>query len=160
MEITEQVQTIITPALTDMGYEIVRIALIGGDVKTLQIMAERTDRQDMTVDDCEKISHTASALLDIADPFPYRWVLEVSSPGIDRPLVKPTDYDRFKGHEAKIELADEINGRRRFKGIIQGLNDNVISLAFEGEIVSFPFDSIQKAKLTFQDATLDNKGEK
>ena len=160
MEITEQVQTIIEPALTDMGYEIVRIALMGGDIKTLQLMAERADRQDMTVDDCEKISHTASALLDIADPFPYRWVLEVSSPGIDRPLVKPTDYDRFKGHEAKIELADEINGRRRFKGIIQGINDNVISLAFEGEIVSFPFDSIQKAKLTFQDATLDNKGEK
>ena len=160
MDITEQVQTIIEPALTDMGYEIVRIALMGGDIKTLQIMAERTDRQDMTVDDCEKISHTASALLDIADPFPYRWVLEVSSPGIDRPLVKPADYDRFKGHEAKIELTEEINGRRRFKGIIQGIKDNIISLDFEGTTVSFAFDSIQKAKLTFQDATLDNKGEK
>lgn len=160
MDITEQVQTIIEPALTDMGYEIVRIALMGGDIKTLQIMAERADRQDMTVDDCEKISHTASALLDIADPFPYRWVLEVSSPGIDRPLVKPADYDRFKGHEAKIELTEEINGRRRFKGIIQGIKDNIISLDFEGTTVSFAFDSIQKAKLTFQDATLDNKGEK
>ena len=160
MDITEQVQTIIEPALTDMGYEIVRIALMGGDIKTLQIMAERADRQDMTVDDCEKISHTASALLDVADPFPYRWVLEVSSPGIDRPLVKPADYDRFKGHEAKIELTEEINGRRRFKGIIQGIKDNIISLDFEGTTVSFAFDSIQKAKLTFQDATLDNKGEK
>ena len=160
MDITEQVQTIIEPALTDMGYEIVRIALMGGDIKTLQIMAERADRQDMTVDDCEKISHTASALLDIADPFPYRWVLEVSSPGIDRPLVKPADYDRFKGHEAKIELTEEINGRRRFKGIIQGIKDNIISLDFEGTTVSFAFDSIQKAKLTFQDTTLDNKGEK
>ena len=160
MDITEQVQTIIEPALTDMGYEIVRIALMAGDIKTLQIMAERADRQDMTFDDCEKISHTASALLDVADPFPYRWVLEVSSPGIDRPLVKPADYDRFKGHEAKIELTEEINGRRRFKGIIQGIKDNIISLDFEGTTVSFAFDSIQKAKLTFQDATLDNKGEK
>ena len=160
MDITEQVQTIIEPALMDMGYEIVRIALMGGDLKTLQIMAERTDRQDMTVDDCEKISHTASALLDIADPFPYRWVLEVSSPGIDRPLIKPADYNRFKGHEAKIELTEEINGRRRFKGIIQGIEDNIVSLNFEGETISFAFETIQKAKLTFQDATLDNKGEK
>jgi len=160
MDIIEQVQTTIEPALTDMGYEIVRIALTGGDIKTLQIMAERSDRLDMTVDDCEKISRTASALLDIADPFPYRWVLEVSSPGIDRPLVKPADYDRFKGHEAKIELAQEINGRRRFKGIIQGIKDNTISLAFEGETITIDFDAIQKAKLTFQDATLDNKGEK
>ncbi|MBP5343551.1 MAG: ribosome maturation factor RimP [Alphaproteobacteria bacterium] len=160
MEITDQVQTIIEPALLDMGYEIVRIALIGGDIKTLQIMAERSDRQDMTVDDCEKISRTASALLDITDPFPYRWILEVSSPGIDRPLVKPADYERFKGHEAKIELAQEINGRRRFKGIIQGIKDNIVFLNFEGETISFAFDDIQKAKLTFQDATLDNKGEK
>ena len=119
MELTEQVKTAIEPTLTDMGYEIVRVSVTGGDIKTLQIMAERADRKDMTVDDCEKISRTASALLDIADPFPYRWVLEVSSPGIDRPLVKPSDYDRFKGHEAKIELANEINGRRRFKGIIR-----------------------------------------
>ena len=96
MEITQQVQTTIEPALTDMGYDIVRISLTGADIKTLQIMAERKDRKDMTVDDCEKISRTASALLDLADPFPYRWVLEVSSPGIDRPLVKPADYDRFK----------------------------------------------------------------
>ena len=160
MDTIEQVQTIVEPALTDMGYEIVRIALMGGDIKTLQIMAERTDRQDMTVDDCEKISHTASALLDIADPFPYRWVLEVSSPGIDRPLVKPADYERFKGHEAKVELVEEINGRRRFKGIIQGIQNNLVSLDFEGEIITFSFDAIQKAKLTFQDATLDNKGEK
>jgi len=160
MEITDQVRTTIEPALTDMGYEIVRINLTGGDIKTLQIMAERADRKDMTVDDCEKISHTASALLDIADPFPYRWMLEVSSPGIDRPLVKPADYNRFKGHEAKIELIDEINGRRRFKGIIQGINNNIISLAFEGETIEFAFDTIQKAKLTFQDPTLDNKGEK
>ena len=160
MEITQQVQTTIEPALTDMGYDIVRISLTGADIKTLQIMAERKDRKDMTVDDCEKISRTASALLDLADPFPYRWVLEVSSPGIDRPLVKPADYDRFKGHEAKIELATEIDGRRRFKGIIQGIKDNIISLDFEGKTISIDFNSIQKAKLTFQDPTLDNKGEK
>ena len=160
MEITEQVKTTIEPALTDMGYEVVRITLTGGDIKTLQVMAERIDRRDMTVDDCEKISHTVSALLDITDPFPYRWVLEVSSPGIDRPLVKPEDYKRFAGHEAKIELSTEINGRRRFKGIIKGIKDNIISLQFENEIIKITFDTIQKAKLIFQDPTLDNKGEK
>ena len=160
MEIKEQVQSAIEPALNDMGYDIVRIALIGGDIKTLQVMAERKDRRDMTVDDCEKISRTASALLDIADPFPYRWVLEVSSPGIDRPLVKPEDYDRFKGHEAKIELINELNGRRRFKGIIRGIEQNNIQLDFEGQTITIDFNSIQKAKLTFQDETLNNKGEK
>ena len=160
MEIKEQVQNTIEPAINDLGYDIVRISLTGGDIKTLQIMAERKDRKDMTVDDCEKISHTASALLDIADPFPYRWVLEVSSPGIDRPLVKPEDYDRFKGHEAKIELFNEINGRKRFKGIIQKIENGIITLTFEDQDIQIAFDSIQKAKLTFQDATLDNKGEK
>lgn len=157
MELIETIQTAITPALTDMGYELVRIAIIGNDMKTVQIMAERVDRQDMTVDDCEKISQTASALLDVADPFQGRWVLEVSSPGIDRPLVKPADYDRFKGQEAKIELNTDIDGRKRFKGVIDGIQGDIVTILFEGEKISFPFHDIAKAKLTFKDETLDNK---
>lgn len=157
MELIEKITNAIEPALTDMGYELVRVAINGAEMKTVQIMAERVDRRDMTVDDCEKISHTASALLDVADPFNGRWVLEVSSPGIDRPLVKPSDYDRFKGEEAKVELANDIDGRKRFKGILKGIEGTKITMDFEGQEISFDFADVAKAKLTFKDETLDNK---
>ena len=157
MELIETITKTIEPALADMGYELVRVAIIGAEIKTVQIMAERMDRHDMTVDDCEAISHTASALLDVADPFKGRWVLEVSSPGIDRPLVKPADYDRFKGKEIKVELMKDIEGRKRFKGILKGIQNSTISLDFEGQEITFDFADVAKAKLTFKDETLDNK---
>lgn len=157
MELVETIKNAIEPALNHKGYEVVRVSLTGGDVKTVQIMAERVDRTDMTVDDCELISHTASALLDVVDPFKGRWVLEVSSPGIDRPLVKPADYDRFKGEEIKVELVNDIDGRKRFKGILKGIQGTTISMDFEGNEISFDFADVAKAKLTFKDETLDNK---
>ena len=157
MELIEAITKAIEPALTNKGYELVRVSIIGADVKTVQIMAERTDRQNMTVDDCEKISQTAGALLDVVDPFSGRWVLEVSSPGIDRPLVKPADYDRFKGEEAKVELVNDIDGRKRFKGILKGIDGTKITMDFEGQDISFDFADVAKAKLTFKDETLDNK---
>ena len=157
MELIETITKAIEPALTDMGYELVRVAINGSEMKTVQIMAERTDRKDMTVDDCEKISHTASALLDVEDPFNGRWVLEVSSPGIDRPLVKLADYERFKGEEAKVELVHDIDGRKRFKGIIADVQGSSITMNFEGKEIEFDFEDIAKAKLTFKDETLDNK---
>ena len=157
MELSETITKAVEPALTSMGYELVRVAIIGGDIKTVQIMAERADRKDMTVDDCEKISQTASALLDVADPFSGRWVLEVSSPGIDRPLVKLADYDRFKGEEAKVELLNDIDGRKRFKGVLKGICGTTITMDFEGQDITFDFADIAKAKLTFKDETLDNK---
>ena len=157
MDIVETITKAIEPALTDKGYELVRVSIIGADVKTVQIMAERADRKDMTVDDCEQISQMASALLDVVDPFSGRWVLEVSSPGIDRPLVKPADYDRFKGEEAKVELNTDIEGRKRFKGILKGIQGSKIIMDFEGQEISFDFADVAKAKLTFKDETLDNK---
>ena len=157
MELIETITKAVEPALTDMGYELVRVAINGAEMKTVQIMAERADRQDMTVDDCEKISHTASALLDVADPFNGRWVLEVSSPGIDRPLVKLADYERFKGEEAKVELTNDIDGRKRFKGTIKNVQGSTITMDFEGSDISFDFADVAKAKLTFKDETLDNK---
>lgn len=157
MELIETITKAIEPALVDMGYELVRVAINGTEMKTVQIMAERQDRKDMTVDDCEKISQTASALLDVADPFSGRWVLEVSSPGIDRPLVKPEDYERFKGEEAKVELNTDIDGRKRFKGILKGIQGTKITMDFEGIDISFDFADVAKAKLTFKDETLDNK---
>lgn len=157
MEIVETIKKAIEPALIDMGYELVRVSVNGAETKTVQVMAERVDRHDMTVDDCEQISHTASALLDVADPFKGRWMLEVSSPGIDRPLVKPDDYNRFKGEEVKVELLTDIEGRKRFKGILRGIQGTKITMDFEGQEISFDFADVAKAKLTFKDATLDNK---
>ncbi len=157
MELVETITNAIEPALTDMGYELVRVSINGTEMQTVQIMAERLDRANMTLDDCEKISHTASALLDVADPFKGRWVLEVSSPGVDRPLVKPNDYERFKGEEAKVELNTDIDGRKRFKGILKGIQGTKITMDFEGQDISFDFADVAKAKLTFKDETLDNK---
>ena len=157
MEIVETITKTIKPALTDMGYELVRVVLNGAEIKTVQIMAERIDRKDMTVDDCEEISHTVSALLDVEDPFKGRWVLEVSSPGIDRPLVKPDDYNRFKGEEAKVELLNDIDGRKRFKGILKGIQGSKITMDFEGQEISFDYADVAKAKLTFKDEMLNNK---
>jgi len=157
MELLDTIAKAVEPALKDMGYELVRVSINGAEMKTVQIMAERQDRKDMTVDDCEKISHTASALLDVEDPFKGRWVLEVSSPGVDRPLVKPADYDRFKGEEAKVELVNDIDGRKRFKGILKGICNGKITMDFEGSEICFDFADVAKAKLTFKDETLDNK---
>lgn len=157
MNVVETITKTIEPALLDMGYELVRVSLTGAEIKTVQIMAERADRANMTVDDCEKISHTASALLDVADPFSGRWMLEVSTPGVDRPLVKPADYDRFKGEEIKVELINDIDGRKRFKGILKGIQDTKITMDFEDQEITFDFADVAKAKLTFKDETLDNK---
>ncbi len=156
MEICDKIERLIAPSLTDMGYEVVRVLLQGGDIKTLQVMAERIDRVDMTVDDCESISHTVSALLDVDDPFAGRYTLEVSSPGLDRPLVKPADYNRFKGLEAKIETVRDINGRKRFKGRILKLDEttNTVYFQFENQEMQFPFTDIAKAKLLLTDELL------
>ncbi len=157
MELIDKVINVIEAPLNDMGYDVVRVSVQGNELKTLQIMAERKDRKDMTVDDCSRISQTASALLDVADPFPGKWVLEVSSPGIDRPLVKLEDYERFKGQNAKIELAKETGGRRRFKGILKGIQGQNVLMDFEGNELSFEFSNIDKAKLTLPDEIFNRR---
>ena len=161
MNLIETVTQTIEPALTDMGYELVRVVVQGTDLQTLQVMVERTDRKEMGLSDCTRVSQTISALLDVADPFPGKWVLEVSSPGIDRPLVKLADYERFQGQAAKIELASEINGRRRFKGVLKGVKEGMILLDFENEELALPFDQIQHAKLTLPETIFNStKGKK
>lgn len=156
MEIEDKIEAEITPSLTDMGYEVVRVSLIGGDVKTIQVMAERRDRQSMTLDDVTKVSRTVSALMDIMDPFAGRWTLEVSSPGIDRPLFKVADYERFLGYEAKVETIKDIDGRKRFKGRLMNVSDDLknIVMNVDGTDVSLPFDNIHKAKLILTDDLL------
>jgi ribosome maturation factor RimP len=150
----EDIAPIIEPSLEAMGYRLVRVAFLGAKRATLQIMAERIDDAAMTVDDCTEISRSVSALLDVADPIAGAYMLEVSSPGIDRPLTRPEDYDRFAGFEAKIELGRPLDGRKRFKGRILGRADDQVRMIAEIGEVSLPFADIAKAKLVITDDLL------
>jgi ribosome maturation factor RimP len=118
--IAARVAEIVEPVLTGIGYRLVRVKLSGLDGCTLQIMAERPDAT-MTVDDCEAVSRALSPVLDVADPIDRPYRLEVSSPGMDRPLVRRSDFERFAGHQVKVELAAAIAGRRRFRGLLLGV---------------------------------------
>jgi ribosome maturation factor RimP len=145
---TDRITAMIAPSLEAMGYRLVRVAFTGGRRATLQIMAERRDDAPMTVDDCAEISRNVSALLDVADPIESRYDLEVSSPGIDRPLVVREDYVRFAGYEAKIETARPVDGRKRFRGRLLGADESAVRLVLEGEgEVAVPLGDILKAKL-------------
>ena len=151
MERTTRLEQLVGPALGGMGYELVRVHLSGGQRPTMQIMAERADRQNMTVDDCAAISRNVSAILDVEDPIVGSYTLEVSSPGIDRPLVRKEDYVRFAGHEARIETRQPIDGRRRFKGRLSGLLGETISIQCGDVRAEIPFDEVVRAKLLLTD---------
>ena len=154
MALNETLNELIEPICDQMGYDLVRLQLQGGTRKVLQIMAERKDRKAMTVDDCADLSRAISPVLDEKDPIEDNYTLEVSSPGIDRPLVKLDDFDRFKGFEAKVEASSLINGRKRFSGRLQGKDGNDVILLFEGDEVRIPFDQVAKAKLVLTDELL------
>jgi ribosome maturation factor RimP len=152
---TARIETLIAPSLEAMGYRLVRVAVTGGRrAQVLQVMAERTDERPMGVDDCTEVTHTVSALLDVADPIDHAYLLEVSSPGIDRPLVRREDYERFRGYEAKLELAAPIEGRRRFRGTLLGLEADRVRLNLGSEVVELPLARIQRAKLVLTDELL------
>lgn len=151
---TERIIDIIEPSLNDMGYDVVRVLVHGQRRPTLQVMAERLDRGQMTVDDCAEISRTVAALLDVEDPFPDTWQLEVSSPGIDRPLVRLGDFERFAGFEARIETHVAQDGRRRFKGRLLGVDGQAVKIAVEDGERTIALDDIKKAKLVLNDALL------
>jgi len=148
---TNQIARIIEPSLEAMGYRLVRVALIGAQRPTLQVMAERNDETAMTVEDCAQISRSISALLDVADPIAGAYTLEVSSPGIDRPLVRPEDYDRFVGFEARIELDEPLDGRKRFRGRLLGRAEEHVRLVGEAGEVRLPLAAIVRAKLVLTD---------
>jgi ribosome maturation factor RimP len=150
----DDITPIIEPSLTAMGYRVVRVAFLGARRGTLQIMAERLDGAAMAVEDCTEISRTVSALLDVADPIADAYMLEVSSPGIDRPLTRPEDYDRFAGFEAKIELGQPVDGRKRFRGRILGRADDHVRLHDETGEVLLPLAGVTKAKLVLTDDLL------
>jgi ribosome maturation factor RimP len=149
-----QVTELIEPTLHEMGFELVRVLMSGGQRPTLQVMVERLDQAPITLEHCAEVSRALSAVLDVADPLPGAYRLEVTSPGLDRPLVRRTDYERFAGLEARLETELPIEGRRRFRGRLLGLAGDQIRLALpEGEM-SIPFDAIKKAKLVLTDELL------
>jgi ribosome maturation factor RimP len=149
--VSNSIARLIEPSLTAMGYRLVRVAVTGGRRMTLQIMAERLDDCSMTLDDCELISHSVSAALDVADPIAGAYMLEVSSPGIDRPLVRAEDYDRFSGFDAKIELARTVEGRKRYRGRLLGTSDGAIRLLTEAGEIRLPLETVMRAKLVLTD---------
>jgi ribosome maturation factor RimP len=146
--------SLIAPAVEAAGYRLVRLRVKGAARKTLQVMAERPDGQ-MDVDDCAALSRALSEVLEAADPISDEYVLEVSSPGIDRPLTAQSDFARFAGHEARVEMTDGLEGRKRFKGVLAGLveNDVLMDVSDEGETrrVRLRASDIAEAKLVLTD---------
>jgi ribosome maturation factor RimP len=152
--IDRRIAEIVTPTVEGLGFEVVRVRLLGGKLKTIQIMADRPDG-GIEVDDCAKISTAVSAVMDVDDPLDEAYTLEVSSPGIDRPLTRLKDFEAWPGYEAKSETAELIDGRRRFKGLLAGTEGDevLITLDESGEEVTIglKFDWLTDAKLVLTD---------
>jgi ribosome maturation factor RimP len=151
---SQEITRLIEPSLEAMGYRVVRVQLTSLRRPTLQVMAERRDEAAMSVEDCADISRSVSALLDVADPIAGSYTLEVSSPGIDRPLVRAEDYDRFAGFEARIELAAPLDGRRRFRGRLLGREGEDVRLFAEAGEVRLKLAAIARAKLVLTEDLL------
>jgi ribosome maturation factor RimP len=147
-----RIVAIIGPTLADMGYELVRVAVLGRERPTVQIMADRADGALIAVEDCEAISHAVGAVLDVDDPIPGEWTLEVSSAGIDRPLTRIKDWNRFSGHLAKAETNMPVEGRKRFFGIVLGADAYFGRMRLEdGTEISLPLGDVKKARLVLTD---------
>lgn len=152
----ERIAGTVSALAQDMGYEIVRVRIIGSGRPVLQVMAERADGT-MTIEGCEELSRAVSAALDVEDPIAGRYTLEVSSPGIDRPLTRPKDFEAWAGHLAKVEMQAPVAGRKRFRGLLDGYADGEVRIAVEIEgysepqVVGLPFDDVHDAKLVLTD---------
>jgi ribosome maturation factor RimP len=153
-----RVAVLAEPVLESMGFRLVRVRMFGS---TLQIMGERPDGT-FTIDDCETFSKAFSPMLDVADVISARYQLEVSSPGIDRPLVRPEDFENWDGHEAKIEMTVPLAGRKRFKGVLEGYADGEVRLFIDNPengkeklLIGLPFKDIHDAVLVLTDELID-----
>jgi len=156
--LTKKIKAAISPMAETMGFEIVRVLMVGvgSGRPTLQIMAEKPDGT-MLLDDCSRLSQAVSAILDVEDIVDEAYVLEVSSPGIDRPLTRLKDFERYKGFEARVELDAPVNGQKKFKGVLRGLSGEDIQLETEtGVMAALPFGAVVKAKLLLTDALIEH----
>lgn len=155
----QKIERAIAPAAKELGYEIVRVLLVGSGKPTLQIMAEDAEGR-MGVEDCEKLSKSVSAILDVENILDGAYFLEVSSPGIDRPLTRLKDFENYKGFEARVEIDEMVNNQKKFKGRLKGVKgDSVLLETEKGEVV-LPFPSIQRAKLMLTDELLKSAQQK
>lgn len=151
----ERVIALIEPTAAGLGYRIVRVRLSGNRRKRLQIMAERASDGQMGIDDCTRLSRALAPMFDLEDPIQGEYDLEVSSPGIDRPLMRIEDFERFVGYEAKLETAATIDGQRRFKGVIAGVDGDEVRLKTpDGDEVRFKFSALSDARLVLTDTLI------
>jgi len=151
--IDKRLAGIVAPTIEGLGFELVRLRLMGGKRNTLQIMAERPEGW-IEVEDCARISRSVSAVLDVEDPIGGEYVLEVSSPGIDRPLTRLKDFERYDGYEVKIETSEAIDGRKRFKGVLAGVEDGEVLIEIPEGTIGLSFDLLADAKLVLTDALI------
>ncbi len=155
MDPAANIERMIAPTLEAMGFTVVRVRFSGGSRPVLQVMAERASDGSMNVDDCAEVSGVVSALLDVEDPIPGRYELEVSSPGLDRPLVRIGDFERFAGFEAKIEMAEPLDGRKRFRGRLIGVTEDTVRVADDHGEYELSFAGIANAKLVITDDLIE-----
>ena len=141
---------LLNPILEDLGFEMVRVRLSNGNPSTLQIMADRLDGQ-IGVDELAEINTSVGTILDVEDPIPENYTLEISSPGIDRPLTRKKDFDSFQGFEAKIETTELIDGRRRFRGVLAGVNNDEVLINLEEGTIGLKFTWLSDARLVISD---------
>lgn len=143
---SQRLLQVLEPVVEDLGFELWHLELEGaGGSRLLRLYIDAPE--GVQLEDCERVSHEVSATLDVADPLPGAYRLEVSSPGLDRPLVKPEHFRRFLGERAKVTLYAPIEGRRRFIGVLHGLDDEAVRLECDGEVVTLPYAAIAKARL-------------
>ena len=156
---TDRIHALVEPVVAALDLEVVRVLIGGGEHPVLQIMLDRADGSAIDVEDCTLASRAISALLDVEDPIDGHYDLEVSSPGIDRPLTRPKDFERFAGFEARIELARAVDGRRRFRGKLMGLEAEQVRLQTDDQEVALPLAEIAKAKLVLTDELIARTGQ-
>lgn len=167
---SKELHDLLAPSLASLGYDLVQVRLLSGGRPTLQVLAEPVSGNPMGVEDCSTISRHISAVLDVEDPIAGAYNLEVGSPGIDRPLVKAADYERFKGEEAKIELDEMLDGRKRFRGTLEGIADEQVRIRIEEKpgpdkpgattTYTIPLARIATAKLVLTDELIARDAER
>ena len=151
MEFVHRIEGMITPSVEALGFRLVSINYTAGKTPRLQIMAEHAETGRMNVEDCENVSRTISAVLDVEDPLVGAYALEISSPGIDRPLVELEDFEKFLGFDAKVEISKAVDGRKRFKGRLHTVKEGIVTIESKNEVFELAYQDIEKAKLLLSD---------
>jgi ribosome maturation factor RimP len=150
-----KIEELIGPTINSLGYDLVRVQILDEGTKTLQIMVDRLDEANLTIDDCSIISKEISVIIDINDPIGENYLLEVSSPGIDRPLLRFKDFEKYAGFHARVDMNTALEGRKKFKGKLTGIEGDNIRIKVKEETYLLPFSKIEKAKLTLTQELLD-----